>query len=165
MGKVMIVGGIGIFLTAFTLAALAGDIYTWRDAEGRVHFSDVPPTGKEEAKKIRGAAPSAASAAAAAANTPAAPTGAKPAPSLADKDLEFRKRRAESQEAADKAAKEKAAADQKASDCQSARNQMRALESGQRISRFNDKGEAIPMDDSQRQAEIERNRQFLEKCP
>jgi hypothetical protein len=162
MGKLMSVGGIGVFLTAFTLAALAGDIYTWRDAEGRVHFSDVPPTGKEEAKKLRGAAPSSATPVPA---SPAAPSATKPSPSLADKDLEFRKRRAESQEVADKAAKEKAAADRKASDCQNARNQMRALESGQRISRFNDKGEAIPMDDSQRQAEIERNRQFLEKCP
>lgn len=162
MGKVMSVGRtiIGVCLAASALAALAGDIYTWRDAEGRVHFSDVPPAGKEEAKKIRGSTPGNASA-----TPPATPTTAKPAPSQADKDLEFRKRHAESQEAADKAAKEKASAERKTADCQSARNQLRALESGQRVSRFNDKGEAIPMDDSQRQAEIERNRQFVEKCP
>jgi hypothetical protein len=161
MGKVMSMGRsiIGVFLAASTLAALAGDIYSWRDAEGRMHFSDVPPAGKEEAKKIRGSTPTAAPTA------PVALPGAKPAPSLADKDLEFRKRHAESQEAADKAAKEKAAAERKTADCQSARNQLRALEGGQRVSRFNDKGEAIPMDDSQRQAEIERNRQFVEKCP
>jgi len=162
MGKVMSMSRtiIGVCLAASALAALAGDIYTWRDAEGRVHFSDVPPTGKEEAKKIRGSVPNTTPA------VPAASTDAKPAskPSLADKDLEFRRRHAESQEVSDKAAKEKAVAERKAADCQSARNQLRALESGQRVSRFNDKGEAIPMDDSQRQAEIERNRQFVEKA-
>jgi hypothetical protein len=173
MGKVVsmqrsIVGIIsGTLLLVPAVAALGGDIYTWRDAEGRTHFSDVPPIGKQEAKKTRGAAPVAATTAAAATtatSVPATPATAKPAPSLAEKDLEFRKRRAEAQEAADKATAEKAAAERKAADCQSARNQVRALESGQRVSRFNDKGEAVPLEDSQRQAEIERNRKFVEKA-
>ncbi|MDD5298411.1 MAG: DUF4124 domain-containing protein [Rhodocyclaceae bacterium] len=154
---------IGTLLALAALSAMAADIYTWKDADGRVHFSDQPPTGKEEVKKLRGAAPSAAADAA----TETKPADAKPGAkrSQADRELEFRRRRAETQEAGDKAAKEKIEAERKAADCQSARNQLRALETGQRVSRFNDKGEAIPMDDSQRQAEIERTRQSLRNCP
>ena len=94
--------------------------------------------------------------------TPAAKPGAG-GKSLAEKELDFRRRQAEAQEAKDKADKEQAAAGLRRQDCESARNQLRALESGQRMSRFNDKGEAIPLDDDQRQAEIERSRAFLEK--
>ncbi len=149
----------GLLIAATALAAQAADIYTWKDAAGRVHFSDQPPTDKLDVRKVRGKDSAATSAAPA--------EQAKPAEkrSQADKDLEQRKRRAESQEAADKADKDKAAAERKAADCQSARNQLKALESGQRVSRFNDKGESVPMDDAERQAEIERSRQFVEKCP
>lgn len=148
----------GVVIAAMALAAQAADIYTWKDADGRVHFSDQPPTGKQDVRKVRSKEPAA---------MPVPAEQAKPAEkrSQADKYLEQRKRRAEAQEAADKAEKDKAAAERKTADCQSARNQLKALESGQRVSRFNDKGESIPMDDAERQAEIERSRQFVEKCP
>ena len=147
------------FLAAFVpclltiTAALAGDIYSWRDAEGHVHYSDAPPAGSVDVQKRRTRI---------SADTPDAASSAKPA-TLAEKDLEFRKRRAETADADAKAAKDKADAAQRQDDCKNMRNHIATLESGQRVARTNDKGEREFIDDSQRQADLERMRKQIEQ--
>lgn len=136
----------------------AGEIYTWKDAEGHVHYSDVPPPGSGDVKKLKSS-----TAASQAAEAPAQGGRATSSKTVAERELDFRRRRAEAQEAKDKADKDQAGSTQRRQECETARNQLRALESGQRASRFNDKGEAIPLDDDQRQIEVERSRQYLDK--
>jgi len=160
-------GRTGLLALALALAAGAASaqsIWKWRDKEGRVQVSDRPPPMDVPEKDIlqrphgaRAPAPAASEVAPAAAASPA--SGVDPA-------LEARKKKAlADQAAAEKAQKdaEKAKRDQaKLENCQRARNQLAALESGQRIGRMNDKGEREILDDSGRAAEIARTRQIAD---
>jgi hypothetical protein len=130
-------------------------IYKWKDASGKTVISDKPPPGQLPApqKSDDGAPP--------AETEPATETPPAP-PSLADRELEFRKRQKEAQENAEKAEKEAAAAAEKEENCQTARRQLQSLESGERIALRNDKGERYFLDDARRAQETEKARQFID---
>jgi hypothetical protein len=159
-------GRTGLLVLALALAAGAASaqsIWKWRDKEGRVQVSDRPPPMDVPEKDIlqrphgaRAPMPAASDVAPAAA---VAASGVDPA-------LEARKKKAlADQAAAEKAQKdaEKAKRDQaKLENCQRARNQLAALESGQRIGRMNEKGEREILDDAGRATEIARTRQMAE---
>ena len=138
-------------------AGAAADIYSWRDAEGHLHYSDSAPAGNVDVQKRR--ARSATEAAAA----PTTAAGATKPRTLAEKDQEFRKRRTEATDADTKAAKEKADAAQRQEDCRNLRGNLAALEGGQRISRINEKGETEIIDDSRRHSDTERTRRQIEQ--
>jgi hypothetical protein len=129
-------------LTAAALILLAtvawGDVYTWKDASGKTHYSDAPPPGVD-ARRV-GAASS------------AAPFASEQRRSLAEREAEFRKRRADSEEQRAKADTEKAAAEQRARACEDAKRYLTALESGQRVARYSDSGERVFLDDNEREA-------------
>ena len=131
------------------LASPAGaQIYKWKDASGKTVISDKPPPGQLPVPKQDDSVPAAQ---------------AEPAqPSLADRELEFRKRQKEARENAEKAEKEAAAAAEKEENCSNARRQLQMLESGERIALRNDKGERYFMDDAQRAREAEKTRQYLD---
>jgi len=161
----------------------AAEIYQWRDAQGRINYSDTPPAA-EKAKTLRGASrpftPAATEEDAAkagatdangtkpdAATTNAGKTdGTKADPSkpktIAEKEVEFRQRRAATAEAEAKAEKERQQADERARNCEQARGQLTALQSGQRLARYNSKGERELLDDAGRRAEIERTQKYLD---
>ena len=97
---------------------------------------------------------------------PAEKTADKPADAdktMAEKDLEFKKRQQEAREKADKEATERKAAADKKENCARARSNLAAMESKQPVATFNSKGERQLMDDTQRQKEIARSRQ-TEAC-
>ena len=121
---------------------LLAEIYSWRDGEGRMHYSDIPPLGQVNASKIAPAATS--------------PNDVERARrDLANKELEFRKRQQDAAEAAAKADKDKAGAAERLANCDKARSYLRALESGGRISRTDENGERVFLDDQGRQQETE----------
>lgn len=137
--------------------------WTWRDKAGQVNASDRPPPRDVPDKDIisrpvpdqRRAAPPAA--------TPAsgnAAAASAPATAL-ERELQARKRAAEQELAAKAKAEEDRAAAQRADNCRSARSQIAALESGQRIARMNDKGERELLDDSGRADEQRRAREAV----
>ncbi len=161
-------------LAAFPAAA---EIYSWRDKEGRLHYSDVPPPDGE-VKTLRNSrstsSPSTPEPAAgettgsaagqAPANVPPGTAGTSNAPkTMADRELEFRKRRTAQAEAEAKAEKERADAAQRQRACEQARSQLAALESGQRIARFTNTGERAFLDDSSRMNEINEARTQVEQ--
>lgn len=138
------------FAVVAMLAATAvnAQIYEWKDAQGKTHYSDKPPVETSRVKKI--AAPETSASA-----DPTQKT-------MADRELEFRKRQKENQENADKANKEQAAsADRKAS-CDNARRMLEMLGSGERIALRDDQGERYYMDENQRQQETIKARQAIE---
>ena len=176
----------------FALPA-AAEIYQWRDAQGRINYSDTPPAA-QNAKKLRGGTtqpvpPATGDAAATAKETPAAETGdtrpdsasesnaaekgdaakteagkadpAKPK-TLAEKELEFRQRRAAAAEAEAKAEKERQKAAELARQCEQARGQLTALQSGQRMARYSSSGERQLLDDAARGTEIERTQKYID---
>ena len=139
-------------LAIFSMLAMAtfaqAEVTRWVDAEGKVHYSDQPPPSTAKSQKTLDLK-----------NNPALP-GAAPESkggekTLAEKELESRKRRVQAEEAAAKRAKDEEEAKNKKINCEQARNQLQALQEGQRVSRFNEKGERVFLDDKDRAPAIE----------
>jgi len=128
--------------------AVNAEIYQWKDKNGKTIFSDKPPTENVVQQKKIVSDPSTA--------------GATAPKSVADRDLEFRKRQKESQESLEKAKTEATATAEKQDNCANARRYLTTLESGERVSLRDDKGERYFMDDAQREQEVAKARLAVE---
>ena len=148
----------------FCSAALAQ--YVWTDEKGTRQYSDRPPPANVPQKRILKAPASAAAGQRPAADAPAAadPT-AKPAePSLAQKNADFNKRRVEQAEKEKKAAEAASTEKERRAQCERIAGQMRALESGERITRTDKDGERTALSDAQRAQEIAEARKLSAEC-
>lgn len=136
-----------VSMLALATVAQAG-VTRWVDAEGKVHYSDQPPppTAKSQKTLDLKAGP---------ALPIVAPDGKGGEKSLAEKDLESRKRRVQAEEAAAKQARDQEEAKNRKANCEQARNQLQALQEGQRIAKFDEKGERVFLEDSDRAQAIE----------
>lgn len=152
-------------LALFAFASAAWGQYVWIDEKGSKQFSDMPPPASVPKNKTlkqpgKGYAPAASAPAASAADDNAA----KAPPSLADRNADFQKRRAEQAEKEQKAAQEAQAARDKAKNCETARSYQRALESGQRLASTDKNGERVFMSDEQRNREMQEASRVLAGC-
>ncbi len=145
-------------ITTLLVATSASAQWVWKDEGGHVVASDQPPpTSVPQSRIVK--QPSARAQA-----TPSASAGG-PAPaadapkSLADRELESRQRDKEQAEASKKAEEEATRARAMQDNCASVRGNLAALQAGGRAARFNEKGERIYLDDSQRGAEIAKSQQ------
>jgi uncharacterized protein DUF4124 len=152
---------IAAIATIATLALLAGasqaQVQCWTTKEGKRECGDNPPPG---AKTTAIATPPGGGGAA----PPAAPadSGAKAA-KKGTPEQEFQKRQAEAQKAREKDQKAQEQAQAKQENCNSARQALQALESGQRLSRIDKNGERYFLDEQQIAAETERARDVVKK--
>ncbi len=140
---------------------LPAQVYEWRDAQGAINYGDRPPPGVP-ARLIKGEGPLSGQSPEASGEDVAGegePTATQR--TLAERELEARERRAQQAEARARAEQEQQLAEERERNCGQARNQLAALESGQRIARFNERGEREFLDDAGRAAEIERTRTYL----
>jgi len=118
--------------------------YKWTDANGRVVYSDQPPTGNFNVESISAPPP------------PANPNAAK---ELATKEADAQQRRLMRAEEESKATKARLEANTKREQCGRVRGQLTMLQSDQNVVyRSNEKGEPVFMDDAGRR----RERQQLE---
>lgn len=137
-------------LALISTIAASADLHRWVDADGRIHYSDLSPSGQvTEQKTLPGSfAP----------RTSNAPTPtAKP---LADRELEFRKRRIGAEEARLKEESDRSAVQQQEKNCELATNNLKNLQSGRRIARYDTEGERAFFDDdekAQRVAETQKS--------
>ncbi len=166
--------GIALFaIAAVTATVLLAPVdahaqWKWRDAAGRIQLSDLPPPSTVPDKDIlqrpggpRNAAPAAAAPASAAVAAPNAAAPAARSKSPLDAELD-RKKKADDQEKSAKAkADEERRNAQRADNCSRARDMLATMDSGQRISRVNAKGEREFLDDRQRAAEAQRARDIM----
>lgn len=143
-----------LLLCAAPLAAQA-QIKCWTGADGKRSCGDTPPAGaKVTTVKVPSSPPPA----------PAASKDAKKGPlTPAEQAAEFRKRQAEAQKAAAKADQERQEAALKRENCERAKETVGGIQSGQRISRFNEKGERFFLDESQMQQELAKARQTVQQ--
>ena len=140
---------------AFTAAAFAQQ-FKWIDKDGKVRYGDVPPPGVK-ATPLRGpATPAPAAKSATKDGKPAAKGPLTPA----EQDAEFRKRQLEGEKAREKEQKETQQAQEKKENCARAREQVTAIETGQRIARTNAQGERYYLDDAQTAQEAQKARQL-----
>lgn len=147
---------------ALTLPAAAQ--WKWRDANGRVTASDLPPPHEVPEKDIlqRPGTPGrrVLTVAAPAASAASAPSAPRVAPA-GDKELQARKRAAEQEQLAKVKAEEQRNAAIRAENCSRARSHLATLDSGQRMARINAKGEREIIDDQTRAEEARRARQVI----
>ncbi len=142
-----------------TLAGPAAAQWKWKDASGRITVSDLPPPRDVPPQNIlQRPAPPVARAPEPAAS--AASAAVPPAPPV-DRELQARRDAAAREQAAREQADAARVAEQRAQNCRNARAHLTALESGQRIARFNEKGEREILGDAQRAAEARRARDVI----
>lgn len=140
--------------------------WKWRDATGKVQYSDRPPPAtvadKDILQRPRGAAvappPLPASAATSAADA-ALPAGS--AASGVDKELEERRKKAAQEQEAKLKAEEERVAKARAENCARAKSYQQSLDNGMRIARTNEKGEREILDDAARAKEAARVKQVI----
>jgi hypothetical protein len=128
----------------FALNAHAG-VYKWTDAQGRVHYSDTPPPGRE-AQRVQTGRSNEAEAAAA-------------RKSLADKLTESELRRKKAQEEEERRKAEEAKQRAKAEQCLKAREQLTLLQRHNRITRVDPQGQSYLVGDAERMAMIQEAQQ------
>jgi hypothetical protein len=129
----------------------------WKDASGRTVISDQPPPGNVRPARTLGNTSPLAGASTAAPAAPAA--GAMPPRSLAEQEMDFRKRQQQAQEKERADAAGKTVKAEQEENCKRAQSQLVAMQSGMRMAQFNDKGERYYLDDNQREKEIQRAKQ------
>jgi len=142
------------FGAAFTLAPAAqATLYKWVDANGRVVYSDQPPTGNVKTEVV---------------NAPAPPSNPNAVKDLANKELEYKKQQVDRAEAQQKARDDRDQLVRKNEACMQARAKITQMGYGNaQILRPNDKGEMVVMSDAERAKEKQDLELWLRqnRCP
>lgn len=146
-----------VLAVALLLAsAVAHAQYAWIDAKGVRHYSDQPPPTDTPAAKIlktpRGLTLPA----------PAPAPAAKAAPTLAEREADYRKRHAASEVADKKAATDQKLADEKRANCLLAARDKAELDTGRRLRAENGSREIMTEDD--KAAQRARDTAVLKEC-
>lgn len=161
------------FAGALLLAAssLATAQYMWIDDKGVKQLSDRPPPPSVPEQRILKAPgkapfnPNAAAPAEAEADTaaPDAPPAKRP-PTLAERNADFNKRKADAAAAEKKAADEARQKADIAANCDAARKNQQALADGLRMSNYDKNGERGIMGDEERAEMAKKNQKVLAGC-
>lgn len=152
------------------LSALAQAQYMWIDEKGVKQLSDRAPPASVPLKNILKAPPGAASATTVPVETVGvvATQAAKPkptaAPTLADRNADYRKRARDNLEREQKEKNESMAEADRADNCASARSAKQSIDSGARIGIQDKNGERGFMSDEQRAAESKKIDRVLAGC-
>lgn len=128
----------------FAAFAVEAQIYQWQDKNNKTVISDrPPPSNVQQQRQIDAAAP---------------PSGDAAAKSAADREMEFRKRLKESRDSAENASKDQQAAAERQGNCDAARRSLQILESGERVTMQDSKGERYYLVGAEREQEAARAR-------
>jgi hypothetical protein len=141
--------------------------YVWIDEKGVKQFSDMPPPPSVPANRILkqpGAPARSAPTEAESASATAPEAAPKAPPTTAERNAEFKKRRAEQAEKEKKAAEQAQADAARSADCERARAYLSSLQAGERIAQTGSNGERSYLSDEERQAEIDKAQRYLANC-
>jgi transcription elongation factor len=169
MNRSVLIGAAGLLCVLACQGAAAQ--WAWKDDAGHTVFSDQPPPSNiPRAHIIRSPSGATPVVAPAAADTPpassgdATPAGDSKPKSLAEQDLEFKKRLKDNADAAKKAQEAQAAKEANAQRCADARAAQAAIQSGQRVTTVDAQGNKSYLDDSQIAAQRARLQGALAGC-
>ena len=155
-----------LVLLCLVAAGAAQAQWKWRDAKGNVQYSDMPPPAgtpeKDVLQRPYPAKPTIVVApAGAAASAASAPKAAASAPTKAELEAAARQKQDQDSETSKKKEEERRIAAQRRENCSRAQANLRELQSGTRLTRTNDKGERVFMDEGQIAAEVGRARDAI----
>ncbi|HWL74686.1 MAG TPA: DUF4124 domain-containing protein [Burkholderiaceae bacterium] len=175
--------GVNVVRSTITIAlVLAGFASTpceaqwaWKDGNGRTVYSDRPPppeikpgsiVRQPNTQTLANPAPASGPLDDAAKPADAKGADAKAAPNapktVAEREMEFRKRQQERADSEKKAAEEQTQSAAKTAECDRARGYLKSLEDGIRITKTDASGNREFLDDTQRAAEMERTRKIIQ---
>ena len=130
-----------LFFCALTVTAhVQADLYKWKDAQGKVHYTDQPPTVK--AQIIKNSEPGQAA------------ITSQATQALDAKDQADQKRRKEAEDARAKAEKEAEQARVQRENCAKARSNLSTLQNSPRVYTTDAAGQRTYMDDAARAREL-----------
>ena len=134
-------------------------LHKWVDADGKVHYSDVPPAKADvEVSQLRtGTDESSSTASSDEAVNPSLPQSA------AEREAELKKSRLDKKAAAEKVAKEKEYDQALKASCERAQQNLRVLEDDVRLVEIDASGERSYISDEQRQANIAKTKDEISK--
>jgi hypothetical protein len=157
---------ISLITLLLSVSSLSFSQYVWVDEKGTKQFSDTPPPASTPRDKIL--------------RTPRGPVVNTPTPAsepsaaasdkvekpvtLASKNEEFNKRKAEKTEKEAKTAADAQAAADKARNCEKMKGYVKDIEDGVRITSRDAKGEKTYLDDAQRAQELNDAKKSLGQC-
>lgn len=153
---------IALSLIGLCLCGSSWAQWKWRDAQGKLQFSDLPPPPsvpeKDILQKPPGLKPTIVIRTVGETGKADAPAPAHP-PASAAPDSKKEARRKEEQALAERQKlDEKRLNEARADNCRRARQQLKLLEDGVRITMPNDRGENIILDDKAREQELRHTR-------
>ena len=136
----------------FTLMPLiaAAEVYSWKGADGKIHYSDQPPVVRGiDARKMSPL------------TSPPEEEAASARKSFVENETKAGKRRQQSRESVGKSEKEKSEQEEQQKNCRQAQAALKAIESGEIRFRINDKGEREALDGEVREAELSNARRSV----
>jgi len=152
-------------LLCLAAAGAAQAQWKWKDAKGNVQYSDMPPPAGTPEKDILQrpyvAKPTIIVAPPGAASAASAPPPAASGPTKAEQEAAARQKQERDTQATKQKEEEKRMAAVRRDNCVRAQAQLRELQSGVRITRTNEKGERVYMDETQIAAEVSRARDLI----
>lgn len=152
------------FILLLALASSAQAQYIWLDEKGIKQYSDMPPPSSVPANRILKQPGGMRAPSGPEQNEVENAAPPKAAPTFAEQNAEFKKRRMEQAEQEKKTAEQAKLAADKAKNCDRTRDYLRTLEAGQRIVHTNKNGERAFLTDEQRAADMRDARRVLEEC-
>jgi hypothetical protein len=163
-GAIKRVSLFGLLMLCVALPAQAQ--WKWRDASGKLQFSDLPPPQGTPDKDILQRPKNQQQIVILPYGSSASAASAPPPPASAPSKAEIERKTRERQQDKETQAKQKEAeakqAEQRRDNCVRARENMKMLQDGVRLTRNNDKGEPIVIDERQRAEEVTRTRSVIE---
>ena len=153
---------LGLALTIGLPGVALAQAYKWRDEKGQIVYSDQPPPARIAPGNILRApkpAPSVVTPAGASATAGVSAKAASSAPkSTAVLEADYKKRQIEAQKKAKEDGEKSAQEQQRVATCTGLKSNLASLESGQRISRTDEKGERSFLSDDERARDIAKAR-------
>ena len=141
---------LGRFASAISLLCLVtlaqgADIYKWKDSDGQIRYTDLPPPGKVPYQVLTSKKPGADKAGGAATDG----SGAEAAQSPADRELDARRKQASADEQRKKDLQKMDDKKIREQNCATARNNMINYKIGGRMYKIDDKGERAYLSDAE----------------
>ena len=145
---------LGLAMCLFLVLPVQAEVYKWTDEQGRVHFSDKPPSKDVPEYQLR---------------TPASAESTSSQESLTDAERRARQKKLSDSLEADRRDKEQAEAkrkDQQAKrehNCMVARKQLSATKKYNKIFEYDQQGNRVYYDDAKKQQYLESKRAAVRK--
>lgn len=145
------------------MSGQTADVYKWKDAEGKIRYSDTPPSGKTPYELLSGKKAPATRAPVSEEGASTSSASAKDVKPTADKELDARKRKAEADNVEKKAQEKLEQQKVREQNCSTAKSNLMNYKQGGRLYRIDEKGERQYMDDKDLAAALEKANKEVEQ--